>query len=31
MNRSSYYKWLKRKDIVNEADKIIEERILNLH
>ncbi|AUD62717.1 transposase [Tenericutes bacterium MO-XQ] len=31
MNRSSYYKWLKRKDIVNETDKIIEEQILSLH
>jgi transposase InsO family protein len=29
MNRSSYYKWLKRKDAVNEEDKWIRDTILN--
>jgi len=31
MNRSSYYKWLKRKDEVNEEDEWIKDTILNFH
>jgi len=31
MNRSSYYKWLKRRDEVNQEDEWIKEIILNFH
>ena len=31
MNRSSYYKWLNRKDDSNEEDKWIQDTILNFH
>lgn len=31
MNRSSYNKWLKRKDKINEEDKWIQEQILKFH
>lgn len=31
MNRSSYYKWLNRKDEVNEEDVWIKDTILNFH
>ena len=31
MNRSSYYKWLKRKDKINEEDTWIQEQILKFH
>ncbi len=31
MNRSSYYKWLERKDDFNEEDKWIQDTIMNFH
>ncbi|QLY39807.1 IS3 family transposase [Hujiaoplasma nucleasis] len=31
MNRSSYYKWLKRKNNINQEDEWIKDTILNFH